>query len=165
MKKILLYLLTLGLSLTAATSAKAQVTIDRIEFPNPNSSGFQVGRLYVPQGDTSLPAYGGRLTVREVDIAKMVEATHYACHSIETRHWSRIIWNYYVGANLRQSFDISCNTADVLGNAYGFLEAESTVVYYYQARNIVEIPVLNITGDNISPWKIFVGNLRSEGSD
>ena len=164
---ILTGLIGMGLSLGIASIAQSQVQIDRIVFPDPNvRNRTQVANLYVPDQDTNQPAYGGRLRVYDVHIAKMFESTYYECRTTESRRWVQIVWRYYRGNRGQGAYTISCDRANQVVREYGLMnQTETSLVIYYRARNNVELPTLDITGDKITPWLELVRTFRPEGMD
>ena len=163
----LLALLALGSVIAIPTIAQAQVQIDRVLFPTPGSTGrYLIANLEVPNQDTNLPAFGGRLRIYDVHIAKMFEVTYHECRTTQDRQWREIVWRYYRGGRGQGAYTISCDRANQVVREYGLMDrTETTPVTYYRARTSVEMPSLDITGDKVTSWLELVRNFRPEGMD
>jgi hypothetical protein len=133
----------------------------------PMTLGFDegYGSITVPDRDTTAPAYGGRLRVYDVHIAKMVEVTHHLCKN--RRVSPGIIWNYRAdnGRIDMGQFNISCRLANDLATAYGLGTSEFTTINYSMGESGIDpqnfsIPVLNLTGNKIDRWINFVQGFK-----
>jgi serine/threonine-protein kinase len=154
----------LGNTPVAQQIAQTEVPITSIVFPR-----VGLGVLTVPNHDTTRPAYGGRLRLYDVHLAKMFEVTHFQCNSSEGGMVSdgRIIWRYHAGngdINMG-AFDISCRMANQIVREYGLGQTEVTRMVYYRAPVTQNIPVLDITGDKVPRWIDFSISFRPEFPD
>lgn len=150
-------------SVTASMPAIAQteVPIDTIAYVN-QSGNTRIAYFNVPDYDTTRSAYGGKLRLYDVHIAKMFELTDYECRDNRDRTWSRINWRYEAGSGEINmgNFEISCQLASQIRGAYGLGRPEATNVIYYRARATVDVPVLNITGGKVATWMNYTRNFR-----
>ncbi len=122
--------------------------------------------LTVP-GNTTESAYGGRLRLYDVHIAKMVEVTDYYCSKGQLNADRSVVWNYYAnsGDTNMGTFKLSCGLSRDLAIAYGIGRLESTLMREtYRRRSgdleSVDIPSLNIKGGKVDSWLRFAGNLK-----
>lgn len=88
------------------------------------------GMILVPDNDTTISAYGGRLSRYDVHIAKMFEVTHFMCQQRMVS--PRIKWNYAAGGGSINmgNFDISCQLANEIASAYGLGKSEMTSISF-----------------------------------
>jgi hypothetical protein len=132
--------------------------------------------LDAPDADTTASAYGGRLRLYDVHIAKMVEVTHQQC--IASRMASRstgengsraetYYWSYradYGRADMG-NFRITCELAQSLATTYGLGEPSPMTVRGEVASTVMGyrttmIPILHITGEEIDEWVNFTSNFK-----
>lgn len=127
--------------------------------------GEGIYTMTVPDRDTTRSAYGGKLRLYDVHIAKMFEVTYYDCQQINAG--SRT-WLYYAGngqMNMGEFF-ISCDLATRIVNRYGLGQPESTVIEYSQEEAGPPIPrtrsieILDITGSKVDSWIDFVQGFK-----
>ena len=114
--------------------------------------------LNVPDADTTVSAYGGKLRLYDVHIAKMVEVTHDSCFRGE---YTRVHpWTYTAnrGKEKMGSFSISCKLANDLVTAYGLGKSEETTFEGDRRKHM--IPSLNITGGKVDKWIQFTNNFK-----
>ena len=120
--------------------------------------GIDEGYYYisVPDSDTTASAYGGKLRLYDVHIAKMFEVSHDACK----RYNRSIEWTYTAdrGQAKMGTFLISCKLAQDITIAYGFRAPEATT--FEGSRKVNMIPTLNITGGKIDRWIRFTNNFK-----
>jgi len=114
--------------------------------------------LTVPDKNTTRSAYGGRLRVYDVHIAKMFEVTYNFCQSGDLEGTTS--WFIDMG-----SFNISCNLASDIVIAYGLGKPERTVLRrvtegYGSRTEVRNIPVLDITGGKVSKWMSFTQRFK-----
>ena len=110
--------------------------------------------LTAPVEDTTVPAYGGRLRLYDVHIAKMFEMTHYYCQS---RSSERVLkWIYSANRTAMGEFHISCDLANDISAAYGLGRTEYTPTSGRPAN----VPTLNITGGKVDKWIRFTNNFK-----
>ncbi|MGG6270762.1 hypothetical protein ACQ4M3_39585 [Leptolyngbya sp. AN03gr2] len=121
--------------------------------------------MTVPDTNTTKSAYGGRLRVYDVHIAKMFEVTHWMCSS--GRLSPGTTWTYRAdnGSIEMGEFQISCALASDIATAYGLGKSESTAVLvsYEEAGRATRtwnIPILNITGGKVDRWTRFTSNFK-----
>lgn len=153
-------LLWLTAAFSACSVATANVAHASTELPMSILTAEGTFALTVPDTDTTQSAYGGRLRVYDVHIAKMVEVTHFMCSS--GRLSPGTVWSYRAGNGSINmgDFQISCQLASNLAIAYGLGRPESTPIYssYEEAggsTRTMNIPILNITGGKIDKWISF----------
>lgn len=134
------------------------------------SFGEGYGSIVVPDRDTTAPAYGGRLRVYDVHIAKMFEVTHYLCQ--QRRVSPGITWSYQAGNGSIDmgTFQVTCRLANQLASAYGLGNPEPTAIRFSQeemgppiTRNF-QIPIFSITGDKVERWLDFVQGFSPVGN-
>ena len=157
----------LMLSAIAPQSAKAEILM-------PITYGEGLWSLDVPDADTTVSAYGGRLRLYDVHIAKMIEYTDYLCTSSKA-YGSRIKsydWSY--SADRRRtdigSFIITCELAQSLASKYGLGEPEATTIINSESESFPPgrrmspetrmVPILDIRGEEIDEWMNFTSNFK-----
>ena len=168
-------MLTLGV--IAPQDAKAEILM-RITYAEGDWS------LRVPDTDTTVSAYGGRLRLYDVHIAKLVEITHYLCTrplraGTSPEENERYDWDYSAGysADYRRwaeatsmgNFTITCELAQSLVDTYGLGKPELTTINH-EALSIertltmgtttIMIPILDIRGKEIGEWMNFTSNFK-----
>ncbi len=127
--------------------------------------GFVLMQLTVPNRDTTQPAYGGKLRLYDVHLAKMFETSQFLCQ--QYRSVSGYEWVYSAGnGSIRMgNFRISCNLASETASTYGLGKPERTSI----ARDteggppesdVYSIPILDITGSKVQQWINFVQNFK-----
>lgn len=121
--------------------------------------------LTVPDTDTTRSAYGGKLRVYDVHLAKMVEVTHFMCSS--GRLSPGTVWSYAAGNGeiSMGSFQISCRLASDLATAYGLGKPERTTINISfeesgRENRVMNVPILAITGGKVERWMSFTRNFR-----
>jgi hypothetical protein len=114
--------------------------------------------IMVPDRDTTAPAYGGKLRLYDVHIAKMFEVTNDTC--IRGRSDRGIEWTYTAdrGNAKMGTFVIRCQLARDIATAYGLGRAEATT--FEGSRKVNMIPTLNITGSKVDKWIRFTNNFK-----
>jgi hypothetical protein len=114
--------------------------------------------LRVPDTDTTLPAYGGRLRLYDVHIAKMFEISYSFCQSAQYTNDRVLPWYYYAdnGKTNMGEFRISCELARDIVSAYGLGKPERTET---DSRPKM-FPTLNITGGKVDKWIRFTNNFK-----
>jgi len=129
------------------------------------SAAEEMFSLVAPDTGTTRPAYGGKLRVYDVHIAKMVEITHLMCST--GRLSPGTTWSYSTGNGSINmgNFNISCQLANDLAGAYGLGNPEQTPIYFSAEEtggdtSVVSVPILNITGGKINRWMNFTRNFK-----
>jgi hypothetical protein len=124
--------------------------------------------LTVPDTDTTHSAYGGRLRLYDVHLAKMFEVTNYLCSA--GRVESSTLWSYRAGNGSIDmgNFQISCDLANDVAIAYGLGDAESTEVYFSYGEagsgtDSLNVPILSITGGKVERWIRFTNQFMPIG--
>lgn len=117
------------------------------------------GELIVPDTDTTLSAYGGRLRRYDVHMAKMFELTIQMCRGSRN---GDVFWTYKAGnGNIDMgNFRITCALADDVKIAYGLGRTERTVVRTERGATAIEVPILRIGEEKIDRWMNFVENFK-----
>jgi hypothetical protein len=127
--------------------------------------GFVLMQLTAPNRDTTQPAYGGRVRLYDVHVAKMFETSHFLCQ--QSRGISGYEWVYSASnGNIRMgNFKITCSLASEMASTYGLGKLERTSI----ARDteggppesdVYSIPILDITGSKVQRWMNFVQNFK-----
>lgn len=121
--------------------------------------------LTVPDADTTKFAYGGRLRVYDVHVAKMFEVTHHMCQM--GRLSPGTTWTYLAdgGSTNMGDFYISCDSANDIATAYGLGKLELTTIYFSGEESEGStrsggISILNITGGKVDRWVNFSRNFK-----
>lgn len=157
-------LLALGL-VASAVCAIAHPLQASTALPMQISAAEGTFTMIVPNTNTTKSAYGGRLRVYDVHIAKMFEVTHQMCAT--NRLSPGTTWSYFAGngsINMGE-FRISCDLASNIAIAYGLGQPERTAIYYSWEEAGGEtrsenIPILSITGGKIDRWMNFTRNFK-----
>jgi len=150
-------------SLICAISGSAKAST---ELPMTLSAAEGTFTMSVPDRDTTKSAYGGRLRVYDVHLAKMFEVTHHMCEM--GRISPGTTWTYFAGGGAVNmgSFQISCDLANDVAAAYGLGKLENTTIYFsgeesQGSTRTGGIPILNITtGGKIDRWMNFTQNFK-----
>jgi hypothetical protein len=166
---------TLGLlGLTAApilavanpALANTEVPITRISI-NTAAGDFthRTINFVVPNSDTTLSAYGGKLRLYDVHIAKMVEVT-YNQFCVDESPYAGVYWNYRAGngdIDMGQ-FYVSCELAKDLVAGYGLGHPERTVLTIQPSGRdeTVAIPVLSLTPNKIPKFMDWVSRFKPQ---
>lgn len=157
----LLVLATMASTLLVVQPVFAQSTA----LPMTISTSEGMFSLTVPDTNTTSSAYGGKLRVYDVHIAKMVEVTHFMCSS--GRLSPGTVWTYAAGNGSINmgNFQISCRLASDLAIAYGLGKPEQTVMNVSfeeagRATRLINVPILAITGGKVDRWIGFTRNFR-----
>ena len=159
----------LMLGAIAPQSAEAEILM-------PITYGEGLWSLDVPDAETTVSAYGGRLRLYDVHIAKMIEYTQYLCtrpRNSPEENGSRIKsydWSY--SADRRKAdmgdFTITCKMAQNLANTYGLGKPEATTIIHSEVEagskrmgpRTEMIPILDIRGDEIGEWMNFTSSFK-----
>jgi len=90
--------------------------------------GFVLMQLTAPNRDTTQPAYGGKLRLYDVHLAKMFETSHFLCQ--QSRGVSGYEWVYSAGnGSIRMgNFRIPCSLANFMASTYGLVDTPRTEV-------------------------------------
>ncbi len=114
-------------------------------------------RTTVP--DTDASAYGGRLRVQDVHMAKMVSVTYRHCNN---SRYKAAFWRYYAKGELIAKFRFSCDLARELVQMQGLGASEPTTINLIGVgESTTDIPTLDIQGDNTDRWLKFTRNFKS----
>ncbi len=122
--------------------------------------------LDVPDKDVSRPAYGGKLKLYDVHVAKMFEVTQHLCQTEPQRTGYNWIYDKNGGGRTRiGTFEISCDLANDIAIAYGSGKAETTTVECSRGgracpSKTYSIPILNITGGKVNSWIQFMSKFK-----
>jgi hypothetical protein len=157
MKAQILVSSTLSLALLGVAIAPP---IAKADIPMEVSSDEGYYFISSPASDTTLAAYGGRLRLYDVHIAKMFEMSHYDCKSASYKGDYTFRWVYLAGSGGNKTnmgeFHISCNLANDIAAAYGLGKAEYTPT----SGRPQMVPTLKITGGKIDKWIRFTNNFK-----
>ena len=127
--------------------------------------GFVLMQLTAPNRDTTQPAYGGKLRLYDVHLAKMFETSHFLCQ--QSRGVSGYEWVYSAGnGSIRMgNFRIPCSLASEAASTYGLGKPERTSIAKDTERgrpesDVYSIPILDITGSRVQRWINFMQNFK-----
>ncbi|MEG5004267.1 hypothetical protein QUB17_11440 [Microcoleus sp. B5-C4] len=127
--------------------------------------GFVLMQLTAPNRDTTQPAYGGKLRLYDVHLAKMFETSHFLCQ--QSRGVSGYEWVYSAGnGSIRMgNFRISCSLASETASTYGLGKPERTSIARdteggRPESDVYSIPILDITGSRVQRWINFMQNFK-----
>ncbi|MCT7949665.1 hypothetical protein NG798_07690 [Ancylothrix sp. C2] len=150
----------------AQSNAGTEVPITSIRFVNPQKAGAARAIIIVPEQDTTRRAYGGRLRMYDVHLAKMFEVANGYCRD----GWNSVEWHYFAGngkINMGKFF-MDCKLVRDITFAYGTGTPEKTVITYgYGAaadKKVVYLPVLNLNGDKIPKFQNFISRFKPFGN-
>jgi len=132
--------------------------------------GFVLMQLTAPNRDTTQPAYGGKLRLYDVHLAKMFETSHFLCQQF--RGVSGYEWVYSAGnGSIRMgNFRIPCSLASFMASTYGLGKPERTSIAKDTEggppeSDVYSIPILDITGSKVQRWMNFVQNFKPTSRD
>ncbi|MEG4121607.1 hypothetical protein QUA43_29570 [Microcoleus sp. N9_B4] len=132
--------------------------------------GFVLMQLTAPNRDTTQPAYGGKLRLYDVHLAKMFETSHFLCQQF--RGVSGYEWVYSAGnGSIRMgNFKIPCRLASEMASTYGLGKPERTSIAKDTEggppeSDVYSIPILDITGSKVQRWMNFVQNFKPTSRD
>jgi hypothetical protein len=145
---------TIALTLIGSAIAPQPAKADIPMTITPETGGWT---LTVPDDDTTVSAYGGRLRHYDVHIAKMIEVTRPGCKQTP-RHYTKR-WKYLAGNGSIDmgTFVISCGLTFDLFEAYGTGKSEETE---FVGLGTSLMPTLNITGGKVDKWIRFTNNFK-----
>lgn len=150
----------------AIANADTAVPITSIRFVNPQKPGAARAIIIVPDKDTTLHVYGGRLTLYDVHLSKMFEVANGYCRD----GWNSVEWHYFAGnGNINMGkFFMDCKLVRDITFAYGTGTPERTVITYgYGAaadKKVVNLPVLNLNGNKIPKFQNFLSRFKPIGN-
>lgn len=122
--------------------------------------------LTVPDTQTTKSAFGGKLRVYDVHIAKMFEVTYLECQQFGDG--GNREWTYFAGnGNINMgTFYISCKLVYDIVDAYGLGASKKTPIIYGQEESgppitrMVSVPTLNLTDGKEQKWINFTKNFK-----
>jgi hypothetical protein len=152
------FLLVTALSATTGTALpSAQAST---ELPMDISMSEGMFNITVPDSNTTRSAYGGRLRVYDVHIAKMFEVTYQMCQTGQLG--GSTVWTYAAGNGRipMGNFTISCKLSSDIAIAYGLGRPERTVIErftegYGSRTEVKNVSILDITGGKVDRWMSF----------
>ncbi|MDX2212600.1 MAG: hypothetical protein SFY66_04845 [Oculatellaceae cyanobacterium bins.114] len=158
--------LLFGTALVSALAAVSPTSAQNTALPMTISTAEEMYSLTVPDPNTTRPAYGGKLRIYDVHVAKMFEVTHHMCEM--GRISGGTTWSYRAGNGSipMGRFQISCRLAADIASAYGLGKMENTTISFSSeeggnsSRRTGGIPILNITGTKVDQWMNFTRNFR-----
>lgn len=152
--------LLLVTALSATTAIALPSAQASTELPMSISMGEGMFNITVPDSNTTRSAYGGRLRVYDVHIAKMFEVTYQMCQSGQLG--GSTLWTYAAGNGTipMGNFTISCKLASDIAIAYGLGRPEYTVIErftegYGSETETRNVSILDITGGKVDRWMSF----------
>lgn len=152
-------------SLLKAAPAAARPSLPMyVHFLASFENGAMQAELTVPDQNTTVTIKGTKLRRYDAHVAKMFELTNHECQTTPGREWNNIVWQYSAGDGTINMgyFNISCTRARQVAATYGLDRPQRTEVYYHKFRNIVNVPTLKISGNNVSKWLKFVQSFPPE---
>ncbi|WP_017294797.1 hypothetical protein [Geminocystis herdmanii] len=122
--------------------------------------------LTVPDTQTTKSAFGGKLRLYDVHIAKMFEVTYTECEKFGDG--GNREWTYFAGnGNINMgTFFLSCKLVYDIVTAYGLGASKNTPIIYGQEESgppitrMVSVPTLNLTGGKEQKWINFTKNFK-----
>jgi serine/threonine-protein kinase len=136
--------------------------------PLPMTISFSEGYydLTVPDTQTTKSAYGGKLRIYDMHIAKMFEVTYRDCQ--EFGDGGSREWSYFAGnGNINMgTFYLSCNLVNDIVSVYGLGSPQPTSIIVGQEESgrprvkKVSIPTLNLTGEKEQKWITFTKSFK-----
>jgi hypothetical protein len=155
MKIRTLFASTIALTLMGSTIVSQNA---RADIPMRYSADEGYYFLTVPDTNTTTPAYGGRLRLYDVHIAKMIEITYDDCQRIPYPIDKVIPWYYYAGDGKIDMgrFNVSCRLANEIAKSYGLGKPERTET----GGRPRMIPTFGITGAKVDKWIRFTNNFK-----
>jgi hypothetical protein len=148
-------------------SSQAQAVSQATELPMTIGRAEEFMFLTVPGTDTTRSAYGGKLRLYDVHIAKMFEVTHFFCQQYQHSAAYEQYWGYAAGGGDIDMgrFKISCKLAADIAAGYGLGKVERTNIQISyeeggRANQAYQIPILNITGGKVPRWMNFTQKFR-----
>ncbi|WP_199296191.1 hypothetical protein [Trichocoleus sp. FACHB-591] len=153
-------------SLLKRYTASSQAPVSQgTELPMTISRAEEVLAITVPDQNTTRSAYGGKLRLYDVHIAKMFEITHFLCQRDSIR--GEQFWVYRAGGGSIDMgrFTISCSLSADIAAAYGLGKVERTDIRVsYEGgggeTQTYQVPILNITGGKVARWMSFTQKFR-----
>ncbi len=164
MKKEFFLLAVLATSISTISEPKSAIARTALPMRLQHAEGTYT--ITVPDRNTTRSAFGGRLRLYDVHIAKMFEVTYSDCQ--EMPEAGSRTWYYFAGnGNIDMGeFTITCELANNIANAYGLGRSLRTTIEYSQEEagppisTVRSIPTLDITGSKIPRWLNFVQRFR-----
>ncbi len=127
--------------------------------------GFVLIQLTAPNRDTTQPAYGSKLRLYDVHLAKMFETSHFLCQ--QSRGVSGYEWVYSAdnGSIRMGNFRIPCTLASEMASTYGLGKPERTSIARDSEggppeSDVYSIPIFEIAGSKVQRWMNFVQNFK-----
>ncbi len=144
-------LLLLGSSLGVQAQPVSSQVASLFYTPSLDRTRFSTAELVARSEDITITADPGtRLRLYEVQVAKLVETTHFLCtgpRGTAPLPGPGIDWTYRTSSRaLVGRFRISCTLANSLASAYGFLDTEPTRLGIGRTTQNYNIPALGIAG-------------------
>jgi hypothetical protein len=155
MKK-LLPLLFASIGVLAALPAKA-------DLPMKISQAEELYMLTVPDTDTTKSAFGGKLTLYDIHIAKIHEVTDHLCQKYQMPLESSLTWDYSAGngsINMGR-FKLTCEEAFWAFSGLGHQgKPEKTVIHRSDESGrdqiVLMVPTLGLNKTTIDRWQTMV---------
>jgi hypothetical protein len=108
--------------------------------------------------DPEASAYGGRLRIYDIHVAKMVEVTHHHC---ATSRFKAAFWRYYANGEVMGRFRVSCDVAKDLVKTHGLGKSHPTLINLIgTGSSTIDIPTIDISGDKAYTWMRFTQNFK-----
>ncbi len=127
--------------------------------------GFVLMQLTAPNRDTTQPAYGGRLRLYDVHLAKMFETSHFLCQQFTSVSGYEWVYSAGNGSIRMGNFRIPCSLAKEMASTYGLGKPERTSIAKDTEggpteSDVYSIPIFDITGSKVQRWMNFVQNFK-----
>jgi serine/threonine-protein kinase len=127
--------------------------------------GFVLMQLTAPNRDTTQSAYGGKLRLYDVHLAKMFETSHFLCQQFRSVSGYEWVYSAGNGSIPMGNFRIPCSLASEMSSTYGLGKPERTSIAKDTEggppeSDVYSIPILDITGSKVQRWINFVQNFK-----
>jgi serine/threonine-protein kinase len=148
------------------TSIAVEAQTVRKSLPMTISTSEGYYDLTVPDTQTTKSAFGGKLRIYDVHIAKMFEVTYLDCQKFGqglSREWSYFAGNGNINMG---TFYIPCKLVYDIVAAYGLGPSKNTPIIYGQEEagspytKMVSVPTLNLNGGKEQKWINFTKNFK-----
>lgn len=143
---------TIAQTTLAQTSASTDIRINSIRLEETLVAEVMNGYLEVPDRNTTVSAYGGRMRLYDVHIARMIALSHYFyCQQPYVGGIEKVMqWEYRAnnGSINMGTFSLRCTQVEQVVKSYGLGRAVAMQVRIGdESRKAVSVPVLDIQGE------------------
>ncbi|MFB2969917.1 hypothetical protein ACE1CD_13155 [Aerosakkonema sp. BLCC-F183] len=159
---------TISKSVFAQTSANSDVRINSIKLEETLVAEVMNGYLEVPDRNTNVSAYGGRMRLYDVHIARAIALSHhFYCNPPYIGGIEKLVqWEYRAnnGRINMGTFNLRCTSVEQAIKTYGLGKSVPMEVQLTdRAKKIVNVRVLDIQGDvETNNFLNFVQTIRPQ---